>query len=150
MEFDFRIGSAADNMAAIAPKESTAITEEGKATALTMDKKDQDRITISTEAKELLEKSQSNTAKTEESGSETSSEDEMIEKVKEQIEKLTQEIEKMKQQGSESNKEQIAAKEEQLLQLQGQLSELMAQKMKNAGTSSAGGTKAQGFSNSLT
>lgn len=37
-----------------------------------------------------------------------------------------------------------------MLQLQGQLTEMLDQKAKAEGTSSSGGTRAQGFKNSLT
>lgn len=153
MGFDFRIGSEVSQ--SLAKPElnttATAATKEAEETTLTIGKereKDGDTVAISTEAKELLEKAKSEGTKGGEAESTTSKQDELIAKIKEQIEKLKQEIEKL-QQNPEENKEQISAKQNQMLQLQGQLTEMLEQKAKAAGTSSGGGTRAQGFKNSL-
>ncbi|WP_320170047.1 hypothetical protein [Maridesulfovibrio sp.] len=114
-----------------------------------------DTVEISDTAKSLLAQSKSadqtsDTESSEESeDSSSSQQEEMISRLKEQIEKLQQEIEKLKQ-SPEENKEQISAKENELMQIQGQLTELLEQQAKSSGTSIGGGTRAQGFSNSLT
>ncbi len=160
MGFDFRIGSeqvqsfTSTNEVNVANVEKKEEDQENSS-SLTVGK-DGDTVEISSEAKDLLEKSQSekNTATQAaasgpSSSDETSKEEEMIEKVKEQIEKLKEEIEKLKQ-DPDKNKDQISAKENELMQLQGQLTVLIKQQAENSGTSIGGGTRAEGFKNSLT
>ncbi|WP_421901602.1 hypothetical protein [Maridesulfovibrio sp.] len=154
MSFDFRIGGDTQQTYATSTAKNSAAEEtEIQSTRLTMGKSaDGDTVSISQAGQEKLAamtSMKSGAEATEESSENTSSIEQQIEKVKEQIKKLKEEIEKL-QKEPEKNKDQIAAKQNELMQYQAQLTELQDQQNKANGTSSGGGTRAEGMSNSLT
>ena len=154
MSFDFRIGGDAQQTYATSTAKNSAAEEtEIQSTRLTMGKSaDGDTVSISQAGQEKLAamtSMKSGAEATEDSSESSNPIDDQIERVKEQIEKTKKELEKL-QKDPEKNKDQIAAKQNELMQLQSQLSDLQDQKAKAEGTSSAGGTRANGMSNSLT
>lgn len=107
-----------------------------------------DSVTISEEARALAAMS-----KTDDS-SETKQEkdmDQTIQKLQEQIEQIEQEIADLrdKQIPEDQKQTQIQGKEVQLMELRKQLAEAQQTKLKADGQASGGGTRAQGFGNSV-
>ncbi|WP_319779818.1 hypothetical protein [Maridesulfovibrio sp.] len=154
MSFNFRIGADAQQSYAVSTAQTNALQEtENEKTRLTMGQdKTGDTISISQQGKDKLAAMQAGSQSSEstDSSSDPSSNiDQQIEKVKEQIEKVKEEIEEL-QKDPEKNKDQISAKQNELMQLQGQIVELQEQQNKASGTSSKGGTRAEGMGNSLT
>ncbi|WP_320007878.1 hypothetical protein [Maridesulfovibrio sp.] len=151
MSFNFRVGADAQQQyAAPAIRDAAVEEQEEKSTRLTMGKSGGgDTISISAQGKEKLAAMQSGASEGKKDSEDTTSIEGQIEKIKEQIEKIKNEIEEL-QKDPEKNKEQISAKQNQLMQYQGQLVELQNQKNKASGTSSTGGTRAEGMANSLT
>lgn len=149
MSFDLRVGTNRQTYAASTAQASAAESAEHGTTKLTMGKSGGgDTVSISQQGKDKLAAMQSG-SESEKSSENSSSIEQQIEKIQEQIKKLKEEIEKL-QKEPEKNKDQIAAKQNQLMQYQGQLAELQNQQSKANGTSGAGGTRANGMSNSLT
>ncbi|GEM_PF-3711540 len=146
MSFDFRVGN---NQQAYAASTAQTSAAEAKTTQLTMGKSDEgDTVSISQQGKDKLAAMQSG-SENEKSSENSYSIEQQIEKIQEKIKKLKEEIENLRKE-PEKNKDQIAAKQNQLMQYQGQLVELQNQQNKANETSGAGGTRANGMSNSLT
>ncbi|WP_319541559.1 hypothetical protein [uncultured Pseudodesulfovibrio sp.] len=107
-----------------------------------------DTVTISDEARAL--------AAPEESGESNQSDDESpvdqtIKMLKKQIEKLEQEVQAIEDSDlpEKMKRTQVQEKQNQIMELRDQLSEALEAKMKNSGTSVGGGTRANGFGNSV-
>ncbi|UZP66446.1 FlxA-like family protein [Desulfovibrio mangrovi] len=87
----------------------------------------------------------------EESGK--TSQEQMIERIKKQIQKLQEEIKELQNDMTLSDEEkakQLQMKQSELMQLQTQLQKAQEELLKSQGLSLGGGTRAQGFGNSLT
>lgn len=114
-----------------------------------------DTVSISEDARALAA-----VEKTEESEPQTSSEksdgqtlaEKQIQMLKDQIERLEEEIKEIEEDDRLTEKQKlqmVQAKQVQLMELNKQLSEAQEEMMKNIGATPGGGTRANGFGNSL-
>lgn len=104
-----------------------------------------DKITISSEAMKLAQSSK-------EENDPQSQIDQMIERIKKKIEQVKKEIKELENSNlpEEEKKKLVQQKQQEMLQLTEQLQKALDEKNKGAGNSSGGGTRAEGFANSLT
>jgi predicted RNase H-like nuclease (RuvC/YqgF family) len=121
-------------------------TDEVAQDAKVPQQKQGDTVSISLEGRALAAAEESG-----ESDSETATE-KQIQSLKDQIEKLQEEIKEIQEDESLTEKQkmqQVQAKQVQLMELQKQLAEAQEEVMKDIGATSGGGTRAQGFGNSV-
>ena len=113
-----------------------------------------DTVTISEEgrAKALSVAGGAAGAAPSEKSDSSSKQEEMIKRIKEQIEKLKQEISELQNNNSmpeETKEKMLQMKQSELMQLQSELMQAQNEQAKSEGLSSSGGTRANGFANSL-
>ncbi len=109
-----------------------------------------DTVRISEEARSMAIRSDK-AGTSEDSGKTT--QEQTIDRIKEQIQKLQEEIRDLQGDATltdEERQQQMQVKQSELMQLQTELQEAMEQQAKAEGQSLGGGTRANGFANSLT
>ncbi len=118
-----------------------------------------DTVTISEEARALAAPEESEESEglqmklsaEQSEDTEESEADRIIRMLKQQIEKLEEEIKELEESDmpEKTKRTMIQDKQAQLMELNDQLAEAMENKLKGMGTSPGGGTRAQGFGNSV-
>ncbi|WP_319470324.1 FlxA-like family protein [uncultured Pseudodesulfovibrio sp.] len=126
--------------------------EEQTHTMKAPDQQHGDTISISQEARALAAPEKQGTSLTIDKNEEEQEDNPVIKMLKKQIEKLEKEIEELQEDPTLSEKEKnqkIMEKQAQLVDLRDQLAKAQEEDLKAQGMASGGGTRANGFGNSV-